>query len=644
MDRLFQTLDRKLELRSTLTIALLLLAFFSVSVFGKMQRPNEETAGGETAGGDPIELDIFVFDMAVSPDERYVIAWGSTPPRLKANASLIVPNVGYRDVRVVDLEKRRIISRGTFPSSPVSVVVEGNSIFVALSGLLNRYDLINAQPALTKREIQEALKELYVFDLETMEPKTKVRLPQVPLQLYHLPDGRLGMQGREEGQISFSILDVQSPRPRLVESNFYNLHDTCYAKRNATQIEYGGVVYDTEKNRVVSLSWEPHFETIFETRDTVRNVQAGLPKKRRGSYPFLNKDWENPYRFGRQILSGHIYDSRRNSLFSIRPIDVGLRGEVVLEAISETDPVCYSAFMKRDLNSKREFCYLNTFQLLDGEQIGESALLFSQSTDKAKSPTRRVATASSGSTLVVANRSQIFDYKLPSLKLDPELTPMVLLWPNKPWFLADQVERFTVPYEGGQGKVEFALKSAIAGVQIDKDSGEITVDAPQLWQRFVEDSSKKDRPDIEIIRTIESDGAPRDLSNANAPPSRIFKNLFGESCEFSRIPTYLKLEVVASDDFGQIAELVFYVTILGEFETLRAARENRVATEKSIRKPVDDVAKQPVAVAPKKPDAKFRLERMKRMRRISFLETRIFSLEQKIGTLSKKIEALPSAK
>ena len=109
--------------------------------------------------------------------------------------------------------------------------------------------------------------------------------------------------------------------------------------------------------------------------------------------------------------------------------------------------------------------------------------------------------------------------------------------------------------------------------------------------------------------------------------------MFGESYEFSKIPTYLKLEIVASDDFGQIAELVFYVTILGEFETLQAGRKNRVAVEKTIKKPAANVAK--------KPDPKLALERMKRMRRISFLETRLFSLEKKIGTISKKIEALP---
>ena len=623
---------------------MLLLAFFPVSVFGKMQQTEEDTA----VCGDPIELDIFVFDMIVSSDERYVVAWGCTPSRLKENANLIAPNVGYRDVRVVDLKERRIISQGTFPSSPVSVTVEGKSIFVALSGLLNRYDLVNAKRALSKPEIQEALKDLYVFDLETMEPRRKVRLPHVPLQLYHLPDGRLGMQGRDDGQISFSILDVQPPRPRLVENNLYNLHDTCYAKRNATQIEYGGVVYDIEKNRVVSLSWEPPFEAILETTletgEATKVAQGGLAQKRRGSYPFLNKDYQNPYRFDRQILSGHIYDSRRNSLFSIRPTNVGLRGEIVLEAISETDPVCYSAFLKRDLNSKREFCYLNTFRLFDGAQVGEPVLLFSQSTDRKRSPTRKIATATNGSTLAVANRSQIFDYRFPSPKLDRGLKPMTLLWQNKPWILADQVERFTIPYDGGLGKVEFGLKNAIGGVQIDKDSGEITVDAPQLWQRFVENSSKKDRPDLEIIRTIESDGAPRDLSNANAPPSRILKNLFGESFEFNKVPTYLKLEVIASDDFGQIAELDFYVTILGEIETLQAARENRVAAEKSTIKPVVDGAKKPIADVVKKPDPKFALERMKRMRRISFLETRILSLEQKTGAISKKIEALPPAK
>ena len=114
-------LDRKLKLklRNTLTIALLLLAFFPVSVFGKMQQTEEDTA----VCGDPIELDIFVFDMIVSSDERYVVAWGCTPSRLKENANLIAPNVGYRDVRVVDLKERRIISQGTFPSSPVSVTV-----------------------------------------------------------------------------------------------------------------------------------------------------------------------------------------------------------------------------------------------------------------------------------------------------------------------------------------------------------------------------------------------------------------------------------------------------------------------------------------------------------------------------------------
>ena len=96
MDRLFLTLDRKLELRNNLTIALLLFAFYPVNVFGKMQQTEKETA----ASNDPIELDIFVFDMVVSPDERYVVAWGNTPSRLKENANLIAPNaVSYTHLR-----------------------------------------------------------------------------------------------------------------------------------------------------------------------------------------------------------------------------------------------------------------------------------------------------------------------------------------------------------------------------------------------------------------------------------------------------------------------------------------------------------------------------------------------------------------
>lgn len=580
---------------------------------------------------DPIDLDIFVFGLAVSSDERYVVAWGNTPQSIKNDRNLLNANGGARDVRVVDLQERSVIARGTFPSSPVSVVVDGSSIFVALSGLVNRFDLVNARPKLSKVEIRDALKDLYVFDLETMQPRAAVRMPLVPNQLFGHPEQRIGVRGTSNGRTSFSILETKSDSPRLVDNSFINLHDVSFARRNATQIEYGGAVYDLTKNRVISLSAEPRYESIVETGEEVKVARAIYSEKVRGNYTARSNDWRFPYRFGFQLVSGDVYDLERNQRFSIRARVPTSHRPPVLEEFSKTQPVCYSVSLKNDFESKRELCYLSTFRLLDGQQVGEPVLLFAQSQQRARSPNAKTAAAMSTTKIVIANRSQIFDYRLPDLNLARAEKPLTLLWPDKPWMLADQVERFVVPHDGGRGKVEFILKTNIEGVQIDTTTGEVTVDTPRLWQQFAERSARNDRPDIEIIKTIEADGIPREIWGENTPPSRIFKSLYQFSYELNQVPAYLKLEVFASDGFGQTADLAFYITVLGRIETIQQAKKQPTPVEE----PKVDLG--PVTGG-------FGPERIKRLKTLSDLENRVLSLEHKAKLISQRIETLAPQK
>ena len=618
-----------MEFRQTISLALILLGLFPINLYVQAQDTNNE----EFSIVDPIDLDIFVFGLVVSSDERYVIAWGNTPQQIENDPKLLDNNGGALDVRVVDLEERSVIARGTFPWTPVSVVADESSIFVALSEQLNPFKLNNAQPRLGKEEIHDALNDLYVFDLKTMQ-QSKIRMPMVPAQLDLLPEKRIGVRGASEGQTSFSILETQTDRPRVVENSFFNTRDTSFARRNATQVEVGGAVFDLTKNRIVSVSLEPRYDSITEPVDEARAGPANFYQKSRSNYPIESRDWLHPFRFGRQLVSGHVYDLQRNQLFSIRSNMPRSHLPLVLETISETQPVCYSVSMKDDFKSQRELCYLNTFLLVDGQRVGEPVLLFSQSTQRPRSPKGKTATAASATKIVIANRSQIFDYRLPYLDLTPEEKPLTLLWPDKPLILANQVERFVVPHDGGRGKIEFALTNQNDGVQIDTNTGEITVDAPKLWQQFAIKSASIDRPDIEIINAIEADGKPREFSSENAPPSRIFKNLYGYSYELNQIPAHLKLEVFASDNFGQTARLFFYITILGEIETVKAAKK---------LSPPDEIP-QPGEAARRAMVRGLGPERIQRLKTLTDLERRAFSLENKAKAISEKIEKLPLQK
>ena len=78
---------------------------------------------------------------------------------------------------------------------------------------------------------------------------------------------------------------------------------------------------------------------------------------------------------------------------------------------------------------------------------------------------------------------------------------------------------------------------------------------------------------------------------------RVFQSLHGRSCGFDNEPTYLKLKVTASDGYGQISKLEFYITVLGRAETLSEARKepdgNRAANDpKPVKPPIPvDVGK-----------------------------------------------------
>ena len=127
---------------------------------------------------------------------------------------------------------------------------------------------------------------------------------------------------------------------------------------------------------------------------------------------------------------------------------------------------------------------------------------------------------------------------------------------------------------GGKGEVNFYLETQIDGIEIDTITGEISVDTPKLWQRFVERNVETGRPDLEVTNLIEADGQPRDLNKKQkTTPSQVFQSLYGRSCGFDNEPTYLKLKVTASDGYGQTSKLEFYITVLGRAETLSEARK-----------------------------------------------------------------------
>ena len=560
------------------------------------------------AGDLPIELDILVQGLAISNDERYVVAWGNTPELLEQNPRIAHINGGARDVRVVDLQERQVISKGTFPSTPNSVALIGDSVFVSLSRNRSRFDLAKADPALCRDEISKALIELFVYDRDSMQPRPKLRMPQIPDDLFVLPEGRLGVRSAPSGSTTFTVFDTREGTLAIEQEQSIHHQTTAVARRNKDQVEILETVYDLKKKQVVSLSSKPNFDPIAAEQDenfraNVMPAQGGLGRHRvfvprKSRYPTQAKDWEHPYCFGRQIVVGRVYDERREFLYKIRPLRQEVGERTVLEFISSTQPVIHSVLLTPNKTTKRETCVLSTFRLLDGKEIEEKIEIFSVGLDRSRPPSSKIPAARSDSKIVVANRGMIFDYALEDLEMETEQHPFCLVWPEKQTLSADQVERFTVPYVGGKGEVNFYLETQIDGIEIDTITGEISVDTPKLWQRFVERNVETGRPDLEVTNLIEADGQPRDLNKKQkTTPSQVFQSLYGRSCGFDNEPTYLKLKVTASDGYGQISKLEFYITVLGRAETLSEARKepdgNRAANDpKPVKPPIPvDVGK-----------------------------------------------------
>jgi len=241
---IFMQLVRRFIVRRFVKLKLILLIVISLlpaSAQGMRWQALEE----EVAADKSIDLDIFVDGLTISQDERYVVAWGNTPYLLENNSGLSKLNGGARNVRVIDLQQRRVISKGIFPSSPTSVLAIGDSIFVSLLGSRNRFDLINADPPLDGGEMEEALRDLYVYDRDTMKSLPKIRLPQPPKDLYTLPAQQLKR-------------DRESSRSSTTKSSMHKLHRSP----DATGLKSSIKAQYTISTVTESSRWRPNPVTI----------------------------------------------------------------------------------------------------------------------------------------------------------------------------------------------------------------------------------------------------------------------------------------------------------------------------------------------------------------------------------------------
>jgi hypothetical protein len=80
--------------------------------------------------------------------------------------------------------------------------------------------------------------------------------------------------------------------------------------------------------------------------------------------------------------------------------------------------------------------------------------------------------------VVTAFQKRIYKVGLPE---NPKPELFRLRWPMSQPFSYDRVTKVKIESVGGGGELRFGLKSEISGLQIDQQTGELTIDGPVLW-------------------------------------------------------------------------------------------------------------------------------------------------------------------
>lgn len=487
-----------------------------------------------------VAVDFEILRFKLSRDGRRAICWGRNRQPSNGRTFDTMP----RELAVIDLVQHRVLARKSLPNGLLDVAINDKYAYVTIPG-------------------QNSIVRL---DRDTLSNPRVKNLPYEATRLFAIPTQHIATfsQSQSHSQSKVAIFDGQSLE-RLSETSApqFQFQSGQLFQSFSDRYSIAGNFYDSESGELL-YSEVPNGLPTLVNLPTLRNLNQS-PHHNRSSSRLI---------WGRLVDQGTIKTrSGRNVHSPQHHSPRGIKGH----AVSLKVPVAYFVSSKNASNhdSPRVQVQLECKRLFDGKSIAtwniQTQRGRSQRFDRSLVGQGRVAMTQHH--IVVAKLSSLLVSPVFSLNemLDKSSTPLHITRPESKWIGTDAKQSIQIGSRGGVGEVLFSLKTEYAGLDIDPQSGLITVDTPTLWNNYLQR-----RPNANSNHVV----AHRDRQGpAPINPSIVYQRLTGQKLGKEMEAASLPIHVVVSDDAGQIDEVNFFVTVKGSVAEHNRKREQ--ATRKA---------------------------------------------------------------
>lgn len=467
-----------------------------------------------------LALGVAAKTMELAPGGRYLVAWGVVPGEESRHPA----HTGADELVVVDVQDLKVLARKTFPQGVRCATIDDEFVYVSLNSgnLINRWN----------RELTES---------------ERLFLPATPKQLFPIGPGRLAatadqqlmmIDSKEMKSLPMSTDMTRGDPSRLIRSLGH------------LEIQLGNRILDTRTGKTKTTTGFMNLPML--TTSVAQQFGATPP-----NYPAIT-------RWGRTLAGNALTNYKGSRIFSWQ----GQR----ITAFSERWPM--GILIGPAEGTSGPTTMMELVNLIDGTIVHAAVI------DSAK-PNQQTRTPSYygiRNTLIVDNDRALFlmgshllAAPIPQRIAEAMPMPAHFVLPQRAEIDSEQPVTWKLATAGRTEGVEFNLLNEYAGLSLNRQTGEVTVDTPRLWEQFVQLAVNNGQKSLWI-------GLP--------DQTKSYKELTGKELPEDKFVAQLPISVSLQDPEGQEDGIQFGVLVVGPrkpFEEALTARRTEQARQLMLR-------------------------------------------------------------
>lgn len=494
-----------------------------------------------------IKLDFDIVSMDVDTAGERAIVWGAKTGE-SGNRQLLIPQQlrsWPQKLAIVDLKRREVLVQKTMKAGLKMAHVDDKYVYV----------------------VPASGNTVYRLDRDTLANGKRVFLNFSATSVFRLSAEQIGVLEHTGHSEKVNVYD-RSTMKKIAEQS-KRFENSLHAKVGENLLLLSNRIVNSKTGDLVCLTSPDGLPQLVASWKVVS-----------GPRPFFANGSSNLTSvFGRRLINNQIVG---NSGSPIAEIPIPSKSE-----LSQFAPAVFSLrpeLNTTNLDSEIKW-YLETRDLVEGAVL-DSKIVFAEPRDRSDGSFYDQHSMNHKTMfvlperVVIATGDKLLVVSISRTTLDNAPMPLHLLWPELPILSIDKPQTLDVKARGGSGEIEYQLTSQYEGIELNNQTGLITVHTPTLWASFL--SNLKNSPDIDLLLN-------RRFSSTTNQFEGDYDSITGKALPKNLFALTLPVGVAVTDEEGQEDQRTFYAIVLAPKNEYMAAlvagkkkRQRQISQEKYL--------------------------------------------------------------